>query len=394
MSRAIHYNTRFLVALLAAAMMVASCTLDIAAPLQPPPETWDPAMNTHPDGPLFQELLDRFVYRGLPGVVLFVRTPQGQWNGAAGYAKIETGAPMLPTHRHFAASVTKMYTATAVMLLAEDGLIDLDAKISQYLPVSVYGRVANGTGATVRQLLGHTSGIPDFSGTLAYDLDTFNDPMGSYSPERLLSYVDGQSSIFAPGMGYLYSNTNYLLLAMLMDRLMDVSHANVISERILQPLGLNATYYKNEPGYPRPPGLVNSYQDLAGDGELMNVSDITTHFTGMFFGHTGLIASSADFAAFIKALLDGQIVGLEALAEMQEHTECDCYGLGLHFIETPYGTGVGHGGGDFGIRSEVRHFPDSEATLVLLMNGGDTGVTGRLFDSLWDEVMLTVLGNL
>jgi D-alanyl-D-alanine carboxypeptidase len=394
MSRVIHYKARFLVGLLTATIVMASCTLDITAPMEPPPETWDPAMNTHPDGPVFQELLDRFVHKGLPGVVLFVRTPQGQWNGAAGYAKIETAAPMLPTHRHFAASVTKMYTATAVMLLAEDGLIELDAKISRYLPASVYGQVANGAEATVRQLLGHTSGIPDFSGALAYDLDTFNDPMGSYPPERLLSYVDGQSSIFGPGTGYSYSNTNYLLLAMLMDRLTGENHANVISERILQPLGLNATYYKNEPGYPRPPGLVNSYQDLAGDGRLMNVSDMTIHFTGMFFGHTGLIASSADFAAFIEALLNGQIVGLETLAEMQERTECTCYGLGLHFIETPYGAGVGHAGGDFGIRSEVRHFPDPEATLVLLVNGGETGVTGRLFDSLWDEVMLTALDNL
>jgi D-alanyl-D-alanine carboxypeptidase len=381
------------VAAVFAAVLAASCTLEITAPVEPPPDKWDPALNTHPDGPFFQELLGRYVRQGLPGVVLFVRTPQGLWNGAAGCAKIETSSPMLPTHRHFAASATKMYTATAVMLLAEDGLIDLDARISRYLPETIYGRVPNGAQATVRQLLGHTSGIPDF-GVLAYDLDTLNDPMGSFPPDRLLSYVEGESPIFAPGTGYFYSNTNYLLLALLMDHVTGTSHADVISERILRPLGLRATYYKNEPGYPTPAGLVNSYQDLAGDGRLVNVSDMTTHFNGMFVGNTGLIATSADFAAFIEALLGGRVIGPESLSQMEERTRCDCYGLGLHFLETPYGPGIGHSGGDLGIRTEVRHFPDVDATLVLLVNGGDSGITERLFKHLWDEVMQVALGVL
>jgi D-alanyl-D-alanine carboxypeptidase len=241
--------------------------------------------------------------------------------------------------------------------------------------------------------MGHTSGIPDF-GVFDYDLDTLNDPMGSFPADRLLSYVEGESPIFAPGSGYFYSNTNYVLLALLMDHVTGASHANVISQRILQPLGLDATYYKNEPGYPTPPGLVNSYQDLAGDGRLVNVSDMTSHFNGMFVGNTGLIATSADFAAFIDGLLDGHLLGPESLAEMQEQTECSCYGLGLHFTETPYGVAIGHGGGDLGVRSEVRRFPDVGATLVLLVNGGDSGVTETLFEQLWDEAMQTALGDL
>lgn len=392
MRRAIQYHARWLAPALAAVVCVAGCTLDIYAPLEPPPETWDPTLNTHPNGPVFQELLNRHVREGLPGVVLLVRTPQGQWNGAAGYAKIETAEPMLPTHRHFAASVTKMYTAAAVLLLAEDGIIELDAKISQYLPAAVYGDIPNGADATVRQLLGHTSGIPGFD-VLDYDLDTLNDPMGSYPPERMLSYVKGQSPIFAPGTGYFYSNVNYLLLALIMDHVTGAGHANVISERILRPLGLSATYYRNEPGYPKPPGLVNSYHDLAGDGRLMNVSDLTTHYAGMFMGYSGVIASSADFAEFIEALLEGRLIGQASLAEMQERTECSCYGLGLSFIQTPYGLGVGHDGGDFGILSEVRRFPDADATLVLLVNGGNSGVTERLFNRLWDKAMQTALGN-
>ncbi len=115
---------------LCAILWTGACTLDIAAPFEPPPDSWDPALNTHPDGASFQKLLDGYVYEGLPGAVLFVRTPEGLWNGSAGYARLEASDPMTPAHRHFAASMTKMYTASAVMLLAQDGLIDLDAKIS------------------------------------------------------------------------------------------------------------------------------------------------------------------------------------------------------------------------------------------------------------------------
>jgi D-alanyl-D-alanine carboxypeptidase len=315
------------------------------------------------------------------------------WNGAAGYAKIETGDAMVPTHRHHGASVTKMYTATAAMMLAEAGRLDLDARISEYLPESVYGPVPNGSEATVRQLLGHTSGIPDFSGDMAYDLDFLNDPVGSYPAERLLSYLNGQSRIFAPGTGYFYSNANYFLLSLVLDRVAEEGHAGIISQGILGPLGLTGTYYKNEPGYPIPAGLVNSYQDLAGNGRLMNVSDLATHALTIFSGNAGLIATSADFGAFIDALLGGQIVGPEFLAQMKERTQSPRYGLGLSFMETPYGTAVGHSGGDMGVLAQVRRFPGLDATLVLLTNGGDGGVPSELFNRLWEEAMTVALGN-
>ena len=104
-----------------------------------------------------------------------------------------------------------------------------------------------------------------------------------------------------------------LLLALIMDHVAEGGHAKVISEGILQPLGLDATHYKNESGYPRPPGLVNSYQDLAGD---------------------------------------------------------------------------------VGVLRQIRHFPDLDATLVLLINGGDSGITAKLFKRLWEETMELALGDL
>jgi D-alanyl-D-alanine carboxypeptidase len=373
--------------------LAAACTLHITAPMIEPPEAWDPALNTHPDGPVFQALLDQYVFEGIPGVVLLARTPAGLWNGAAGYAKLETADRMLPTHLHHAASVTKMYTATAAMILAEDGVLDLDATISEYLPDTVCSRIPNATDATVRQLLNHTSGIPDFSGDLAYDLDFMSDPLGEYSPERLLSYLYGQSAWSSPGTHFFYSNANYYLLALTLDQVVEGGHASVLSDRIIVPLGFHATFYKNELGYPTPPGLANSYEDVAGDGRLLNVTDMAVHNAAVFSGNAGLIASSADYATFIEALMDGEVVSPESVAEMQEWGSLR-YGLGLNFIETPHGPAVGHTGGDLGAMSQVRHFTDVDATLVLLMNGGDGGVTARLFWRLWDEVMQAALEGL
>ena len=111
-------------------------------------------------------------------------------------------------------------------------------------------------------------------------------------------------------------------------------------------------------------------------------------------GNAGLIGTSADFATFIEALLGGGILNGESLSQMEEWGERSRYGLGLNSLETPYGPGIGHSGGDVGARSEVRYFPDPDATLVLLANGGDSGVTERLFDRLWEDLLPAALGGL
>ncbi|MEJ2185946.1 MAG: serine hydrolase [Gemmatimonadota bacterium] len=377
---------------LAAALCIAGCTMDIATPVVPPPDPWDPALNTHPDSAAFQALLDRYAGEGLPGVVLLVRTPEGVWNGAAGFAQAEAGVPMQPAHRHYAGSVTKMYTAATVLLLAGEGQIQLDAPIRQYLPERVYGRVPNGREATVRQLLGHTSGIPDFDGSLAYEIDNLNDPLGDYQPERLLGYLEGQAPFSAPGAHYWYSNANYFLLALILEEVTGLPHAQVIHDRVLAQLGLDATYYREAAGVTSVPGLVNSYEDVAGDAHLMNVSDLARHGAQIAYGQSGIMATSADYADFLEALLGGQLLDPAMLAEMESHTRCDCYGLGLSFRDTEYGKAIGHDGSDVGARSEVRRFPGLDATLVLLVNGAG-GAVDDLFDQLWDDAMAAALAG-
>jgi D-alanyl-D-alanine carboxypeptidase len=375
-------------------LLISSCTLNISTHYEPPPETWDPALNTHPDGAAFQKLLKQYVNKGLPGVVLFVRTPDGQWNGAAGYAKIETGDKMYPMCRFFAQSITKMYIATSILILKDNGLIDLDTSIDKYLSKKIYKYIQNNSKISVRHLLNHNSGISDFSASLSYEFDTLNNPMVKLSPERLLSYIEEQFPIFSPGKGYFYSNANYLLLALILNEVNSFSHSKMISNRILRPYGLSTTYYHNEKVHPEPPGLVNSYQDLTGDGRIQNVSDITIHNADNAKGYAGLIATSVDFADFIDALFSAQIITSASLDEMQKKSECDCYGLGLSLNKTKYGPSIGHGGEDIGSRSEVRRFVDLDATIVLLINAGESGNIGKLYNKLWEKVVQTALEDL
>jgi len=382
-------------ALTGASMVIwaAACTFSASVPVGAPSPGPDAVPESHPLGDALQSLLDQTVRDGLPGVALFLKTPAGQWNGASGYAGLEEGAAMTPSHVLHGASVTKMYVATTTLLLAEDGRLNLDAPIGAYLPESVYRPIPNGSVATVRQLLGHTSGIPDFSGSMAFEMDFLNDPLGWYSETRLLGYLHGQSAIFEPGEGYFYSNANYFLLAMILDEVAREGHGGLIVHRILDPLGLDATFYRERPGWPNPPGLVNSYQDLAGDGRFMNVTDLATHSPTLFPGGAGVMATATDFARFLEALMGGEILGPDALAEMRAHTTSPRYGLGLHFLDTPWGPAIGHSGGDMGVLAQVRHFPERDATIVLLSNGGDGGIPERLFSRLWDEVVAAALAN-
>jgi len=361
-----------------------ACKLDINQPIEAPNGFWDESLNTHPRGVAFQKLLNDYVRRGLPGVVMFVKSPEGIWNGAAGYAKLETKTRMTPMNLHYSDSMAKTYTATAIMMLVEEGKIELDAKINQYLPRNICDQIGNGNEATVRHLLNHSSGIKNFTNDIIFKLDVFNDPFRPFPPEKLLEYTYGEAPYFPAGRGYEYSNTNFLLLAMIMDQVLDESHAKLISDRIIRHLGLENTYYKNEPAYPKPPGLVNTYTDFVGNGHLENWSEEENALCeGMEVGYSGFIASSFDYARFLEALLSGELVSEASLNDMTTGIDDRPYGLGLQFRHTRSGKAIGHMGDFVGSQALMFYYLAQDTYLVILMNVGPLGKVGELFDELW-----------
>ncbi|MBD2766910.1 beta-lactamase family protein [Hymenobacter sp. BT664] len=350
-------------------------------PLEPATECHTPTLPANPKAAAYQALVDSYIQKGLPGVVVYIKTPRdGVWVGAAGKANLQTGELMRPCTLNYPQSIAKTFTATAVMQLVEEGKVDLDTRITAYLPATITGPIRNADQATVRQLLNHTSGITNYLEDEAFVADEVANPLRTYTAEQYLNYIAGDPPYFAPGAGYRYSDTNFLLAALLIDQVTGRSHAYRFTERIFQPLGLRDIYYKNEPGYPRPRGLVSgNYFDRDGDSVLEDYSGFETASVSSFLGDDGLISSAYDLGQFIEALGKGKLVNGQSLQQMTRWVDTGItgtqYGLGLFGVDTPYGRAFGHSGSGVGAAAQMYYLPALDLTLVAFTN------IGTYFDS-------------
>lgn len=243
------------------------------------------------------------------GVVIVATGRDG--DRAVGVAGTDaTGAPMSPDVTWRIGSVTKMFTAATVMQLVDEGLLVLDAPVLDYVDHEyVSGDV------TVRDLLQHTSGVPDY---LVVVNDVLRRCPENIDPWELIE----NDPVFAPGTDWEYSNTNYLILGELMEAVTGKAPAAAIRERIIDPLGLDATYLEgSEPGPPPVPAVADFFD--TGPGPI-------TCNTPMWPDATdgAMISSVDDLDRFMRALFDGNLVSADSLAEMIAVNE---YGYGLGF---------------------------------------------------------------
>ena len=370
-----------------------SCQKEILAPLQSCETLINHNNDSHSKATSLQSILDKRVAEGLPGAVMIVETPDdGKWVGVSGYAKLETKEKMTSCRIFHSASVAKTYHVVAAMSLVEAGKLDLDLSIDNYLPDWVCQDLANRNSATVRQLMNHTSGIPDFIEDSDHILEYFNDLLRQFTTAEYIDFVCGDKALFAPGEGVEYSNTNTVLLALIMDEIAG-SHADVISENIIQKLGLEHTFYKNEPNYPAPTGAVNTYVDIKGNGVFINSTEIERNFASMNIGHDAILASADDYFTFIKALMQGTLVSQNSLEQMMDYipyAEKRGYGLGLEIVESTTRdiTLAGHDGGSLGAANLVFHIPENNTTIVVCSNFGNflDGPAGVIFYKLFQDV--------
>ncbi len=338
------------------------------------------AVGSNPYAGLYQAIINRSVKAGLVGLAVYIKTPEeGPWIGTGGYADLETRARIQPDSLFYSASHLKIITATAVMMLWDAGLIDLDAAIDHYLAADMSGRIANAGTATVRNLLSHTSGIPNYHLTAPWD----NDPLGSTWRDDIESIYDRKAD-FQPGSRFQYCNTNFVLLAVIIDRLTG-DHADFLSRLIFQRLGMTRTFYRKEQGLPRPPGILTTYIDRYGDGTIASTGDVfPTVRQNHAYGAGGLLASLADYARFSEGLFGGALLSPAALGEMTTLTgPGQVYGYGLGMIISPtalvdentYGRAHGHGGrGYFGVL-EMNFYPKAGVTIGFASNCGYPGFT-------------------
>jgi D-alanyl-D-alanine carboxypeptidase len=247
----------------------------------------------------------------------------------------------------------------------------IHTKISHWLPEKVINKLPNGSIITLGQCMNHETGIPDVIEQDAFYLAVLNDPNKIWQPEVLLSFIYNKAPLFAPSDTAIYSNTNTILIKMVIDAATGKSHADLLKQYILQPLHLDHTYY--QPYDKLPNSTAQGYFDLYNNNTIVNVSNLVT---GSGNGYGGLYSNVFDLFTFIKALLiQKTFLKPGSLARMQVYGKQDdtnLYGYGLQktFLDHGADYGVGHKGRDLGYTANLFYFPNKGVTHIFFINYG------------------------
>ena len=322
-------------------------------------------------GPSLQQVqaaLDAAVEAGAPGIMLVIRGPDSIELLTSGEASIERGRPMRGDDLFRIASVTKSFTAALVMMLVADGALSLDDTVADLAP----DLLEHGDEVTVRQLLGHTSGLPDYT-----KVDVFGERAGSgatLSPQLVLGLVAHRRPLFRPGSDYEYSDTDNIVLGMIVEIVTGNTFEDELRSRILDPLGLDQTILATSFRYPKP--HLEGYQFDADSREPENVTDVRIHPDGAW-ASGAIISTVGDVSRFFGALFRGELVPAELLGQMMVTVPGagsppgpgnNNAGLGIFGWEVSCGEIWGHTGSWPGFRVLGAASPDGSSALAMVVN--------------------------
>jgi D-alanyl-D-alanine carboxypeptidase len=331
----------------------------------------------HPMKDSLQAIIDRYIVKGIPGIQVALKNKNGWYFTSGGYAVTETKEKFTPCTPGWIFSITKTYTAALVMKEKERGTIGLDKPISRYLPKHIADSITGSSNITVRQLLSHTSGIVDHT-TLPQFLERqFTDPAHQPTMQENIRMVYGRQLMFAPGTDFFYCNTNFLLLHFILENITGKSYEYLLRSEILQPLGLQNTYYNLGTGQVKNLHFPNYYLDRNQSGTLENATEWNNYVGNACFAYGGIAATPADVILFYEALVKGRVVKPSSLQEMttwvqgRESTEPD-YGLGIEHFQFASKTTAqfGHEGDGIGNSTVVMYVPDTDTYLYVNCTAG------------------------
>lgn len=316
---------------------------------------------------------------GAPGMTAaFVRADGSTLTFAAGVSDRELGRPMRPDTRMFAGSIGKMFAAAVAMSLVQDGVLELDAPVSRWLGAdSEYAQLPNYESITVRMLLNHTSGLPDYVYNDAFWVvarERAADESFTFAPDELVAFGFGAEPLSRPGEAYHYTDLGYILLGLVIERAANVSYYALLESRFIYPLDLDQT----SPAVGR---IFNGLsQGYVGDDNPLLGAHETTLENGVFridarseWTGGGLVSNSRDLARWSKSLFEGRtrLGAAYAQAMVTQTAEIrpgERYGFGAYVHDTEFGTMYSHGGWFMGYRSYTAYFPSCGVSAALQMN--------------------------
>lgn len=317
---------------------------------------------------IVDRLFDAYADTHSPGCALAVsRNGQLLYERGYGMANLETGTPITPASIFHMASVSKQFTAMAILLLQRDGKLSLDDDIRKYFPeMPDYGAII-----TIRHLLHHTSGLRDQWNLLALARGRFEE--NRITTADVLDIIPRQKALnFAPGAEYLYSNTGFTLAAVIVQKVSGQSLRAFAQERIFAPLGMTRTHFHDD--YTMlVPGRTSAYAPIPG-GWRVSIPNFDT------YGATSLYSTVGDLLTW-QANFDRLMVGDRALlAEMEAPTrltsgEVSNYGLGLSVASFRGVREVGHSGADAGYRSFTARYPEQGLAVAVACNAAPSNPT-------------------
>ena len=323
-----------------------------------------------------ESLLNEYTAKGLPGISLMVSDPTGAYIGAAGMADIEKGVMMKPCHIAKTASVTKMVVAVLTMKLQEEGKLNISEPITKYMSEEELEGIPNTSEVIIHDLLRHTTGFYDVISSTEFYLAVLNNPTRQWTAEELLDLVRGKEPDFAPNTSAGYSNTNYLLLHMIIEKATGRAVEDLLKEKIFTPIGMNDTYYHWKDPLPENK-VAQGYFDLYQNNKLVNLSNWNT---GSGNGYGGLFSTVIDMHKFMKAFLrDKTILSQASIDQMltfnEDIVESRKYlgtGVFKDFIDLKPGLfAYGHRGRDLAYTADLFYFPQSNAIMALEINYGN-----------------------
>jgi D-alanyl-D-alanine carboxypeptidase len=381
-------------ALLLTAFLFASCEKITEAV---PAQVCGKGIGNHPYAARYQKMADALLARGVVGASLTVISPEGIWSQGIGKADLKHKVDMTPCHTLRVGSVSKIFAATAILKLQEEGRLNIDDRAAKYLPGEFSKNIANADRATVRQLLNHTSGIVEYS-SLSNVLQILNLSVVRHSAEENLRSIFGRKANFKVGEKDGYSNSNYLLLSLIIEQVTGRVAYEYVTEQILRPNGIDNVYASTT----IPASLSRAYYDNNDNGIVMDRTEIENNAVGgagMLDG--GMIANSYDLARFHEKLMKGQILSaasVQALNTFMPVTQdvgedlrhIKGYSLGLMKLETNHGPAIGHYGTVQSFNGMVFYFPEQKLTVALIRNSDSAKIkkfveSRELFDFLFEE---------
>jgi D-alanyl-D-alanine carboxypeptidase len=309
------------------------------------------------------------------------------WRGVAGNADHDDDDPLTHDHHLYIGSVTKFVTATLVMRQVQQGTISLSDSIDEWFDLEYAGDV------TVRMLLDHTSGVPNYTGDSWFTTRNVVRPAKRWRPRELMDIIRGKPLDFDPGSRHLYSNSNYVLLGILLEQLTGSSYGALLGDFVRVDLGYDRTYYLD---YPDDAPIANAYDESVFNLGRRELTAFRTTLETSAYAAGGILSTAPDVAGVVRSVFSGRALEEDARSQMRTFVDAPDedvttqveYGLGIRHLRIEGEDLYGHTGTIPGYSAIAMHHDQPTYTIAVIGNVStidQAGICGALQRVVLDE---------